>query len=103
MSGELEALLRLVSEGKLTAEEAAPIVAALAQKAPPAVQAPPGTLKKRPNHVAGNSSRKHSRGGDSGFSSPRMALRSSIFRSRWLPRVSPSIRCPVCLRTTDHE
>jgi hypothetical protein len=29
MSGELEALLRLVSEGKLTAEEAAPIVAAL--------------------------------------------------------------------------
>lgn len=29
MSGELEILLRLVSEGKLTAEEAAPIVAAL--------------------------------------------------------------------------
>jgi hypothetical protein len=29
VSGELEALLRLVSEGKLTAEEAAPIVAAL--------------------------------------------------------------------------
>ncbi|MGA3029300.1 MAG: hypothetical protein ABSE58_01010 [Candidatus Limnocylindrales bacterium] len=29
MSGELEVLLRLVSEGKLTAEEAAPIVAAL--------------------------------------------------------------------------
>jgi hypothetical protein len=29
MSGELEALLKLVSEGKLTAEEAAPIVAAL--------------------------------------------------------------------------
>jgi hypothetical protein len=33
MSGELEALLRLVSEGKLTAEEAAPIVAALEEKA----------------------------------------------------------------------
>ena len=32
MSGELEALLRLVSEGKLTAEEAAPIVAALESK-----------------------------------------------------------------------
>jgi hypothetical protein len=29
MSGELEALLKLVSEGKLTAEEAAPILAAL--------------------------------------------------------------------------
>ena len=29
MSGELEALLRLVSEGRITAEEAAPIVAAL--------------------------------------------------------------------------
>jgi hypothetical protein len=32
MSGELEALLRLVSEGRLTAEEAAPIVAALEGK-----------------------------------------------------------------------
>jgi hypothetical protein len=29
MAGELEALLKLVSEGKLTAEEAAPILAAL--------------------------------------------------------------------------
>jgi hypothetical protein len=33
MSGELEALLRLVSEGKISAEEAAPIVAALEEKA----------------------------------------------------------------------
>jgi hypothetical protein len=33
MSGELEALLKLVSEGKLTAEEAAPIVAILEQQA----------------------------------------------------------------------
>jgi hypothetical protein len=33
MSGELEALLRLVSEGRITAEEAAPIVAALEEKA----------------------------------------------------------------------
>ena len=33
MSGELEALLKLVSEGKLTAAEAAPIVAALEDKA----------------------------------------------------------------------
>jgi hypothetical protein len=33
MSGELEALLKLVSEGKLTAEEAAPIVAALEDQA----------------------------------------------------------------------
>lgn len=33
MSGELEALLRLVSEGRLTAEEAAPIAAALQEKA----------------------------------------------------------------------
>jgi hypothetical protein len=32
MSGELEALLKLVSEGKLTAEEAAPIVAALEER-----------------------------------------------------------------------
>ena len=32
MSGELEALLRLVSEGRITAEEAAPIVAALEEK-----------------------------------------------------------------------
>jgi len=35
MSGELEALLKLVSEGRLTAEEAAPIVAALEEKAQP--------------------------------------------------------------------
>jgi hypothetical protein len=34
MSGELEALLRLVAEGRITAEEAAPIVAALEAKAP---------------------------------------------------------------------
>jgi hypothetical protein len=33
MSGELEALLRLVAEGRITAEEAAPIVAALEDKA----------------------------------------------------------------------
>jgi hypothetical protein len=33
MSDELDALLRLVSEGRLTAEEAAPIVAALQDKA----------------------------------------------------------------------
>jgi hypothetical protein len=33
MSGELEALLRLVSEGRISAEEAAPIVAALEDKA----------------------------------------------------------------------
>jgi hypothetical protein len=33
MSGELEALLKLVSDGRLTAEEAAPIVAALEEKA----------------------------------------------------------------------
>jgi hypothetical protein len=33
MSGELEALLRLVAEGRITAEEAAPIVAALEEKA----------------------------------------------------------------------
>ncbi len=33
MSDELEALLRLVSEGRITAEEAAPIVAALQDKA----------------------------------------------------------------------
>ena len=32
MPGELEVLLRLVSEGKLTAEEAAPIVAALEEQ-----------------------------------------------------------------------
>lgn len=32
MSGELEALLKLVSEGRLTAEEAAPIVAALEER-----------------------------------------------------------------------
>jgi hypothetical protein len=35
MSGELEALLKLVAEGKLTAEEAAPIVAALEAQSPP--------------------------------------------------------------------
>ena len=35
MSGELEALLKLVSEGKLTAEEAAPIVAALEGRSDP--------------------------------------------------------------------
>ncbi len=34
MSGALEVLLRLVSEGRITAEEAAPIVAALEERAP---------------------------------------------------------------------
>jgi hypothetical protein len=33
MSGELEALLKMVSEGRITAEEAAPIVAALEENA----------------------------------------------------------------------
>jgi hypothetical protein len=35
MSGELEALLRLVAEGRLTPEEAAPLVAALTEAAAP--------------------------------------------------------------------
>ncbi len=43
MSGELETLLKLVSEGKLTAEEAAPIVAALeARGAPQGAPSPAG-------------------------------------------------------------
>ena len=33
MSGELEILLKMVAEGRITAEEAAPIVAALEDKA----------------------------------------------------------------------
>jgi hypothetical protein len=33
MSGELEALLKMVSEGRISAEEAAPIVAALEERA----------------------------------------------------------------------
>jgi hypothetical protein len=42
MSDELEALLRLVSEGRITAEEAAPIVAALQDKARAGDRAPSG-------------------------------------------------------------
>jgi hypothetical protein len=45
MSGELEALLKLVSEGRLTAEEAAPIVAALEERAQPKTQVPTGAGK----------------------------------------------------------
>jgi hypothetical protein len=48
MSGELEALLRLVSEGKLTAEEAAPIVAALEEKARADTTATAGERKAGP-------------------------------------------------------
>jgi hypothetical protein len=47
MSGELEALLRLVSEGRITAEEAAPIVAALEEKASNETRAP-GARGARP-------------------------------------------------------
>jgi hypothetical protein len=42
MSGELEALLKLVSDGKLTAEEAAPIVAALEREGRTASATPDG-------------------------------------------------------------
>ncbi len=45
MSGELEALLKLVSEGRLTADEAAPIVAALEERAEPKPNVAPGTGK----------------------------------------------------------
>ena len=51
MSGELEALLKLVSEGKLTAEEAAPIVAALEAQ----------SEKVGPSASAGHASRSESR------------------------------------------
>jgi hypothetical protein len=45
VSGELEALLKLVSEGRLTAEEAAPIVAALEERPQPATHVPSGAGK----------------------------------------------------------
>ena len=38
MSGELETVLRLVAEGRLTPDEAAPLVAALAQRGPSATR-----------------------------------------------------------------
>jgi hypothetical protein len=43
MSGELEALLKLVAEGRLTPEEAAPLVAALTQRAASARPTAPAT------------------------------------------------------------
>ncbi len=54
MSGELEALLKLVSEGRLSAEEAAPIVAALEARAD-----------------TGGASASAGRGGGAGESRPR--------------------------------
>jgi hypothetical protein len=53
MSGELEALLRLVAEGRLSAEEAAPIVAALEEAqagVPPAARR--DGESRRPGSVA---------------------------------------------------
>jgi hypothetical protein len=44
MGDELATVLRLVSEGKLSAEEAAPIIEALGRHRPPAPPAPPGTV-----------------------------------------------------------
>ena len=41
MSDELTTILRLVSEGKLSAEEAAPIIEALGRQAPPRPPEPP--------------------------------------------------------------
>lgn len=55
MSDELEAVLRLVAEGRLTPEEAAPIVAALTDRAP----APAGSPSDRgPERKAGAGARQ---------------------------------------------
>ena len=56
MSGELEALLRLVAEGRITAEEAAPIVAALEARAPADGRAA-GARKAPPRASRGTRSR----------------------------------------------
>jgi hypothetical protein len=68
MSGELEALLKLVSDGKLTAEEAAPIVAALeAQIGPNDSSGPAGHAGTGPSN----------RGSGTGESRPRDEARRS--------------------------
>ena len=55
MSDELEAVLRLVAEGRLTPEEAAPIVAALTDRG----SAPAGgTAEQRPGRQAGAGARQ---------------------------------------------
>ena len=61
MSGELEALLKLVSDGKLTAEEAAPIVAALERQGRPASATADGTSSGQ-NRSGGDSSDARPRG-----------------------------------------
>jgi hypothetical protein len=64
MSGELEALLKLVSDGKLTAEEAAPIVAALEREG--------RTASAMPDGASGGQNRS---GGDSSTARPRADAR----------------------------
>jgi hypothetical protein len=54
VSDELEAVLRLVAEGRLTPEEAAPIVAALTDRAP----APVGGTSDRGGREAGAGARQ---------------------------------------------
>jgi hypothetical protein len=79
MSGELEALLKLVSEGKITAEEAAPIVAALEAQSEnggstdSAGRPRPTESRPRDETRRGGTARRPWPAGESGSSSPRTA------------------------------
>ena len=114
MSGELEALLKLVSEGKLTAEEAAPIVAALEEARtaggrrrngrPQATAATPRTQRPRDEGQRRGRRRKLWPGGGSGSSSPRTArqiinlqipLAAAGFAIDQVPGLSPDHRSRI--------
>ena len=58
MSGELETVLRLVAEGRLTPEEAAPIIEALSQRASPGAPPPPPASPPPPTHHGGDRGRR---------------------------------------------
>lgn len=60
MSGELESVLRLVAEGRLTPEEAAPIIEALSARAdpPPSAAPVPPSAPPPPGFVRGDRGRR---------------------------------------------
>jgi hypothetical protein len=82
MSGELEALLRLVSEGRITAEEAAPIVAALEEKA--RLESGDSGAGSRSGGAAGPGTSPAAGASDSGRDSRRVGSAEQLLANRRL-------------------
>ncbi|MGA2513256.1 MAG: hypothetical protein ABSG37_06530 [Candidatus Limnocylindrales bacterium] len=74
MSGELEALLKLVSEGRLTAEEAAPIVAALEEGARAGRAAAAAGRSGNPNQARAGDEARRSRAAQDALAGRRIRI-----------------------------